>query len=1221
MRLTPSQQQAVTHRGSNLLVSASAGSGKTEVLARRVVELVADERKPCAIERLLVVTFTRAAAAELRVRIARMLREAADKTRVPDLQSHLRRQAVLVDAADIGTIDGWCSRIVRAHAALTDVDAEFSALSEEDAGLLRGRVLDELFTWIYSADEPLAVAAREWLALQHRPDDGFLRDLIAGLNGYRAHLVEMEAWFERQRVRYGATPEELRADARRVLSSALADELAFQNVQLGELLEKLAEDAPAGDLQGYRDQLAAWHRALTGSPGSAARLTDVAAQIEAYALRKPRGLSNAAAALFEEVRERWLQGRLKERWSQQQIESSLEHAPAAAQLVNTLLGLEQRYEELLSAAKRSAAVAEFHDVLRWALDLLGTPAGDGPRQPTELARQLQEHYEHILVDEYQDTSPVQVELLRLVTRSAPGRSNRFMVGDVKQSIYGFRQAEPRLFAELVRRFEAGREEGAVCYLADNFRSQRDLVAGLNSVFSQLFDPSLGGTAFESVERLHAARADRPNPTLDGRARIDLHVFEHASSRGAAGPAENGEKAEADEEAVPLERIEREALVAAAEIQQMMSAGAQIPQRAPDDRISLRPLRYGDVVILLRAARQNAGVVARVLRDAGIPCVTSGRDALLAAPEVMDIRNVLALLANRRQDVPLAAYLRSPLVGLSAAELLQVRAAAPRGDFHAAVVACASGAGPVAGKVLAGLEQLDRWAELAREEELPELLRRIYADTDWLLFAQALPGGAHRVNLLRALHGYAVDFARQGHHGVAEFDAYLEDLAKAELAPGTPVAAGEDVVRIMTIHAAKGLEFPVVLLLNAGARFDRRDTWGPLLCDEELGLGLKYADYQGRRDLVTAAHHVLSARAGARSVEEELRLLYVATTRARERLLICGHAAAGAWEAARERFTEGRPPLATRLGAGSMLEWVIMATASAGLHEPAEDGVPPVRIVQHEAGATPVRVTAPAPPATAPHGWSDADEAWVARAAELLTTARSSAAASIPAVVTVSTLKELAVTAHGEDVGRALPAVAEHLSPPAFARSAAVPDGRLVGRAVHVYLEHADLTDLAAPAAVRGQLERLVSAGRISAEQAALVPVDDVAWFTGTELGRLLTEHAGRLQRELPFVYAWPVGADATILRGVIDCLVETSAGLVVVDYKTDRVSDEAALAERAAKYTTQLQIYAAVAARILDRPVRRAVLVFLRQRRLIEVPCGAGLPAVDLLAALAPTAP
>jgi ATP-dependent helicase/nuclease subunit A len=1221
MKLTPSQQRAIAHRGSNLLVSASAGSGKTEVLARRVVELVADPRQPCAIERLLVVTFTRAAAAELRVRIARMLRKAADKTCVRDLQSHLRRQEVLVDAADIGTIDAWCSRIVRAHAALTGVDAEFSTLSEEDAGLLRGRVLDELFTWIYSADEPLALAAREWLGLGRRPDDVFLRDLIAGLNGYRAHVVEMEAWFERQRVRYGAAPEELRADARRVLTRALVDELTFQNAQLGELLDKLAGCAPADALQGYRDELAAWHRALTCPAGSAADLAGVAAQVDAYRLRKPRGLSNAPAALFEEVRERWLKGRLKDRWSPQHIESSLEHAPAAAQLVNALLGLEQRYEELLSAAKRSAGVAEFHDVLRWALDLLGTPAGDGPRQPTELARQLQKHYEHILVDEYQDTSPVQVELLRLVTRSAPDRSNRFMVGDVKQSIYGFRQAEPRLFTELVRSFAAGRQEGEVCYLADNFRSQRDLVAGLNRMFAQLFDPSLGGTAFEPVERLQAARADRPNPTLDAHPRLNLHLLDDARGRHAGGEAADAEDTEAvEDELPPLERIEREALVAAAEIQRMLSAGVHIPQREADDSITLRPLQYGDVVILLRAARQNAGVVARVLRDAGIPCVTSGRDALLAAPEVMDIRNALALLANRRQDVPLAAYLRSPLVGLSAAELLEVRAAAPKGDFHAAVMQYVGDDGSAAAKVQAGLAQLDRWAELAREEELPELLRRIYADTDWLLFAQALPGGPHRVSLLRALHGYAVDFARQGHHGVAEFDAYLEDLAKAELAPGTPVAAGADVVRIMTIHAAKGLEFPVVLLLSAGARLDRRDARETLLCDEELGLGLRYADYHGRRELVTATHHVLSARTSARSVEEELRLLYVAATRARERLLICGHAPAGAWEEARERFTDSPPPLATRLSAGSMLEWVIMAAAAAGLDQPTEHGVPLMRIERHAAGLAPAG--APAPPrVAAPDAWSDANEQWLTRAGELLATARSSAAADIPAVVAVSTLKELAITAHDGDIARTLPAMAEYLQPPAFARSTAEPDGRVVGHALHCFLEHADLANLAVPAAVRGQLERLVSAGRISAEQAGLVPVEDVGWFAGTELGRLLAEHAGRLRRELPFVCAWPVGGEVTILRGVIDCLVETQAGLIIVDYKTDRVSDPAALAERAAKYTTQLQIYAAVAARILDRPVSRALLVFLRPRRLIEVSCGSAAAAVDLLAALAPAAP
>ena len=461
MNLTPSQQQAIDHRGSNLLVSASAGSGKTEVLARRVVALIGDAREPCGVDRLLVVTFTRAAAAELRVRIARMLRKQADQTRDSRLRDHLRRQEVLVDTADIGTIDAWCGRIVRRHAAEAGVDGAFGVLSDEDARLLRRHALDELFTWIYSADEPLAVAGRDWLRRHSKPGDSFLRAHVTKLSVFRENVVDVERWLDAQRDLYASDEAQLRSDTRQVLVAALAEECAFQNQQLAALFADGERRDAQTLLQPLSDALGEWHARLARSAGVGPEdaLLAVLDDIDGFKLKKPRGLAADVDALFEEVRKRWLKERLQKRWSRGEGERMLDTAPAAAGLLHTLLGLEQRYQDLLAGAKRAQAAYEFHDVLRMALDLLGTPKEAGPRAVTPIARRNQRQYEHVLVDEYQDTSPVQVEVLRLVTRPEPGCTNRFMVGDVKQSIYGFRQAEPRLFADLVRAFDAGQQEG------------------------------------------------------------------------------------------------------------------------------------------------------------------------------------------------------------------------------------------------------------------------------------------------------------------------------------------------------------------------------------------------------------------------------------------------------------------------------------------------------------------------------------------------------------------------------------------------------------------------------------------------------------------------------------------------------------------------------------------------------------------------------------------
>jgi ATP-dependent helicase/nuclease subunit A len=1223
MNLTRSQQQAVDHRGCSLLVSASAGSGKTEVLARRTVALIADPQRPCAVERLLVVTFTRAAAAELRIRIARMLREQADKSAHTGLRDHLRRQEILVDSADIGTIDAWCGRLVRAHAAEIGVDPAFTVLSEEDAPLLRKRVLDELFTWIYSAAEPLAQAARDWLKRSTRPGDAFLRRFIQKLNQYRENLVEADAWLARQRELHAAAPEQLRADACATLTAALASECAFQHEQLTALLASPAANLSAL-LNPYNDCLAAWNGRLSGTPDQAALLAALD-EIDTFKLRKPRGgLPAAAEALFCDVQTRWLKGRLQACWSRDEAERLLDTAPAAGALVTTLLGLEQRFHMRLCEIKRSQATYEFADVLRMALDLLAPPAATGPRTASAIAQRLQQRYEHVLVDEYQDTSPVQVEILRLATRPEPGRSNRFMVGDIKQSIYGFRQAEPRLFAELLRDFQAGRQEGAVQYLSDNFRSHASIVGALNRMFAMLFDRALGGTPFAPNERLRAARDEIANASLDAAPRFELHIIEQAATRkGAASDATDG-SADFNDDLVPLERIEREAILAAERIHDLLRQGVQVPQRGPDEQIRLRPLRLADIVILLRSAKQNAAAVARVLRQAGISCITSGRDALLDVPEVMDVRNVLTLLANRRQEVPLAAYLRSPMVGLSLAELLQIRAAAPRAEFCDAVAAvreskprdtahCGPGFQPGAlhDKLRAALARLDCWAITAREQELPELLRQIYHDTAWLLFAQALPGGEHRVALLRALERFAIDFARQGQHGVAEFDAYLEDLATAELDPGVPVSAGENVVRIMTIHAAKGLEFPVVSVLSAGSRFNQRRTSEALQCDETTGLGLTFFDYPARRKVTSARHPIAAQRGRAREIEEELRLLYVAATRARERLIICGHAKPDSWDGACAQFaaSDCPPPLPTRLGATSLLDWVIMGAAAAGLHAAGNDRPAALQVTLHEppdienaVGNLFQSAAQEPPPATAA---TPADEGWQGHARRLLESPIDCTLAELPAVLSVSALKQLADGGAGS--AHAVHDFAPRLPLPACVQAAAKPDGRELGTACHKFLQFADFAALASESAIRTEVDRLSKSARLSAEQAALIPVEDLAWFGATPLGRQLATHAAVARREVPFVHACRLStaadAESIIIRGIIDCLLELDTGLVVLDYKTDRLADEAALRERVATYSVQLQLYAQAAAQIFARPVTRAALVFLRQRRVEDVPC------------------
>ena len=1187
MQLTPTQQRAIDWRGSSLLVAASAGSGKTEVLARRCVALIADPTAPCRVDQLLVVTFTRAAAAELRVRIARMLRERARLAANGPLRDHLRRQEVLVDAADIGTIDSWCGRIVREYCAEADIDPAFATLNAEAARLLREQTLERLFDWVYEArDDALAAAARAWIKRHERPADEFLRQLVRSLSRVREHMILPERSLARWEANTERDAVALAGAACDLLAETLRAECVFQAEQLDGL--DAATPLPA-ILAKYRDEVTNWAARLANP----AELQGVAEEIAKRRWTTPKDADDHTTALVHTVKTRWHQQRLKLRWTPDKLQETLDGAGEAAALLGTLLRLEARYHEQLTATKRNRAVCEYADVQRLTLGLLGQPTADGRLQPTSIAQVLRRRYADVLVDEYQDTSPLQVELLRLVTRVAPARTNRFMVGDLKQSIYGFRQAEPRLFAEQIRDFDRGAEDGSVVYLSDNFRSHRALLDALNRLFTHLFDPALGGTAFDVQERLAAGREEIANPTLDGQPRVAVHLLSNDEREVV-----DGSVSDENDDDVTLDRIEREAALAADEIKQLMAAGTQIVERGPDGQPLLRPLRPADIVILLRSAKWNAGLVARQMRDRQLACVTSGRETLLDSIEVQDVCNALRLVVHRREEIPLAAYLRGPLAELTPGELLEIRATSPDAAFLDAVE-CYRRDGidrALVAKIGRALDQLDRWRIAARHGDLPALVRRIIRDGALESFAAAQPGGRQRVGLLEALVDYVTRFAASDAAGIAEFVEHLDEIVEQALDPGALVSGGDDAIRVMTIHASKGLEFPVVFLLNAGARFNLASQREALQFDPDLGLGLRFFDYPARRELVSAEHLCGRYARRARELEEELRLMYVATTRARERLVIIGHAAGDAWSTAQTLYASGAPLIA-RLSAASPLEWALMAAA-------ASQATP-------EGGGDLIEVCAPeAPPPERPGTDPDrrqaapaADAHWVARALHYVGSPLDQTLSRRPAVLSVSTLKALARATPEADAVRPLGDAADPLGAPTFVERGGARDGRAYGTACHEFLQHADLSRLNDVPAIAQEAARLVAAGLLDRSAAELLDPADLAWFGQSELGRLVAAAGDRLERELSFVYALGDAdvADRTIVRGVIDCVVRSPDGLILLDYKTDRVADEAALRERVATYAVQLQAYAAAAGEIRAQPVVRAALVFLRGRTVVDV--------------------
>lgn len=1213
MQPTSRQQEAITRGGQDVLVTASAGTGKTEVLSRRVLHLLLSHDRPTRIDRLLVVTFTRAAAAELRERIAKALLRrtySGDSVELADssVRRRLAQQVDLLDTSHIETIDAWCQRLVRSEFAAAGVDPGFGVLEPLEAGALRQQVLQRLFEWLYRSADELARRARAWIESHREPSDGFLMEMILQLNRFREHLVSPAAWLAEVRRHASQSAAAASAGASELLLAAVADEC---NLQLRALSRAAGDGAASAWMHDYGAQLGRW--AAAGREA----LVGVLDEISTYKIPQGDAGSDEESAGSGGVGHRdveaWFKQRIKERFDPVELQRWMADCAHTGPLLLTLLDLEERYQRDLLAAKQSRSRYEFADIQRFTLNLLWGRSKGGGAASTPIALALRQRYDHILVDEFQDISPVQAEIFEAIGRREPQAGNRFFVGDVKQSIYGFRRAEPRLFADRAAATRQGQRNGLVLELTDNFRTHPGILSGLNRIFEQLFEPELGGSSYGESERLTAGRAEIENPTLDADPRISVHVlpwrteYEEDDESGTATAAPS------------LERVEREAGVVARQISDMLRRGVQIPQTGADGRPALRPLRPADIAVLIRTAHVKASQVARMLRKAGIVCAANGREPILDWLEVQDVCNALRLIGQAGQDVPLASYLRGPYVGASESHLLALRRHRPEGDFHQAVSAYRRSGDDAALRAILdrAFDQLDRWRIAARTLDLPALVRRILQDMDGDCLALSQPAGEQRLAALEALCELAAEFNTGGIH---DFVAMLDEVETADQAPRAPVVGNPDAVQVMTIHASKGLEFPVVFLIDAGSRFNLKSGSAALQLHDRLGAGLRFFHRPSRAAWRDVRHALIADASLSREKEEELRLLYVAATRAREKLYIVGHGRGRTLEAFNEPPSRNRQrvPLVHKLSAACVLDWLAPALRAIELREfvAVHQETPASEPDGHESAAA-FQPQADAPP----QAQDDRVESdWVERGAALLQAAPFSGA--LPATLSATGVRDLARDGLESAGGRGRATGSQRLGGfPWETRGGDVATGALEAEAeglaqgvlMHQFLRHADLAVLADHAGVEREVERLLQAGLLSQPQAEGLDRAGLAWFGGTELCAALAGRGSTLQREAPFVWGERLGEsdELTLVRGVLDVLVADRDGVQVVDYKTDRLRSDEALSARAAEYGWQVRAYAEAVRAATGLPLRRLSLVFLSARRIVEVdPVPLDLPAI-----------
>ncbi len=1190
------------------------------MLAERCAELVCNtEQGACDVDELLVVTFTESAAAEMKARIHAALRDRA----AAQASIRLTHQLALVDQANVSTLHGFCARVLRQHFHLAGLDPSFAVLDAEEAKLLRSEVARDLFADRFELDA--SGDFQRFVDAYGEGDDARLIRQVIKTHEMLCSLIDPAAWVGDAWARLEeAAKLPLRATH---LGGKLDEEIQRGLSSLDERCAAAIEQLRrVGGFEGYVAQLKElsrvigyWRKAFADAGVDG--LSEVIGELQIPSLpRVPETASGKAIAkaAVDSVRSYMKDGSWREmlRFSSAQWkEGMIRILPHA----NVFLELLEQFGTRYRAAKGAARVVDFSDLERETLKVLREP-GSKALAPSPAARAMHRRFKHVLVDEYQDINEVQDAILSLVSRECvreePGQvQNLFCVGDVKQSIYRFRLAEPTRFLERQRSFrnDAAHRYGQVIDLQANFRSRPALLEAINGVFERLMTAEAVDIEYDQS---HLLQPGQEYPPGDGKttfrgAPIELHLL---PSKLSAGDEESGDASEAQD--LDLDRTEREAVLVAKRIRELMGMdgkpGMSVMQKEPGGAMSQRSIRFGDIAILLRSMRFKADQFADILERAGIPVHSESGTGYFESMEVRDMLSLLSLLDNQRQDVPFAGVLRSPLAGFAQTEdsLARIRLAYDRDvPFHEAAVRYAEEKDDeLAARLREFFKELSAWRDLAQRRPLAELIATIYERTGYLAFCAGLIGGEQRCANLRYLHERAAQFGAFHRQGLSRFMQFLENL-RAESDLGQPSVASEadDVVRIMSVHQSKGLEFPVVILPDLGKAINLEDCRGSILVDRQAGLGMAVVDEEKQVRYPSLASTLVKSRLRQQALAEEMRVLYVAMTRAKEHLILVGTAAEDAAQqwAGRWAGHEGPLPAEYVRGVSSMLDWIGPAAAASDprsviefiIHGPEEVGswasyaekVQTLTAVQ--ARMAQLEPLSPAP---------EADEVARELIERLSFQYPYEAYSKLPAAETVTgslIVDEANFGAAPRGGG---------LVKPRFQLDALPAAASDVGDAVHLVLRHLDFAASCDAADVTRQVNELVESRMLTSGQALSVDPASIAWLMKSDVGRLLREGGKKVRRELPVHFPRPALAevgpaeepapmDRVMVRGRLDALVPSEQGLVLIDYKTDRVGAEE-VAQRAEIYRPQMEAYAGAIEAISGKPVVRVLLVFLTPR-------------------------
>jgi len=1187
--LTPSQQQAVEARG-NILVMAGAGTGKTKTLVARCLDCLTRER--VSLAELLIVTFTEAAAAEMRQRLRKSLEE---KSAASAEEHFWPEQIARFDLAHIGTLHSFCLRLVREHFHELGLDPQLAILDEGEARQLANETLDELFQVHYEGEDEFSRAVQNLIQIHGGGRDKKIRVLILRLHHYSQIRPDAAGWLADQIQKFSAAEP---ADWQRWLLDAIEN---WRDEWLPVLENLKNGNEKAAELTGILSRLQ-----KNSTREIAAEILEqiVSADLAAnYPKGKAGKLRQPLGDFFEEVKFLASLAVMKDG-----SDPLAEDWSWARGDMETLLRLAQEFAQEFAARKLADGVLDFHDLEQFALKLLWDFAAD---KPTAVAEIWRKKLRFVFVDEYQDINAAQDKIIAAL--SSDGKdANRFLVGDVKQSIYRFRLADPKIFRNYSKNWHGA--NGQVIPLSENFRSRESLLGFVNSVFALLMRETLGGVEYDDNAKLRfgspKTRADF-SVTNDSSPRTEL-LLRLKTRHNDEADSENESGAD---ELADLGETEKEARLIAKRLKQLQTEQHKIWD---DDQKKFRDVQWRDMAVLLRAMSGKSEIYAMEFERAGVPLAIA-RGGFYESSEVLDLLGVLQLLDNPLQDVPVIAVLRSPLVGLSLDELAEIHLAAS-GHFWFALNQAQSPKSKVQSETRAKagkfLERFHRWRKLAQQSSLSQCLEAILAEThydDWL---KSRPRGAQlHANVGRFLN-LAEKFDQFQRQGLFRFLKFIEAQREAKVEPEVSPVADENAVRLMSIHQSKGLEFPVVAIADLAKNFNTQDLRGEIIFDEEFGLCPKVKPPHTGRRYSSLPHWLAQRHQRREQAGEELRLLYVAMTRTRDTLILTGGVTEKKWA---ELWAETGAVTAQKiLAAKCYADWLGLWFAQQPGARPVSQGELPhlrwrivddAELTVENAEDEKQKVETKLP---------ELDDKLLQKLQKTLTWQYGFGAATKRAAKSsVTALRRQAEELDDE----AEPVFGFQFSAerPVQNRKSQIANRKLsaadTGTAHHKFLQHVSLKNAGEPAALETEAGRLEQEKVLSAGERGILDLKAVAAFWNSEAGQKICKQTANVKRELAFTAKFSpaelleiTGAKSSpdlenefiVVQGVADLVVLLPREIWLVDFKTDDVRPDDLPAKLKA-YQPQLKLYARALAKIYARPVTNCWLHFLSVRKTVPV--------------------